>query len=106
MNASVTEQFGQQGYHIAYIISEVLKRGKTVVEPSKQAQDDYVQSFRAMEIDMSDFQGSCPPGYFNNEGEAKPTWGLFRGYGHGWDAFQQLLAAWREAGALQGMHVR
>ena len=39
LNASVTEQFGKQGHHIAYIISEALKRGVAAVEPSKEAQD-------------------------------------------------------------------
>ena len=27
LNATITEQFGKQGHHIAYIISEALKRG-------------------------------------------------------------------------------
>ena len=36
-----------------------------------------------IEIDLSEFMRSCPPGYFNNEGEEKPKWALFRGYGHG-----------------------
>ena len=53
LNASVTEQFGQQGYHIAYIISEALKRGAEAVEPTQEAQDDYVRHFREMEIDIS-----------------------------------------------------
>ena len=103
LNASVTEQFGQQGHHIAYIISESLKRGVTTVEPSKQAQDDYVRSFHAMEMDLSEFQRTCPPGYFNNEGEVKPKWGLFRGYGPGWDAFQKLLKEWRDKGDMEGL---
>src|SRR3546814_14892029 len=36
LNASVTEQFGEQGRHIAYIISEALKRGVKSVEPSQE----------------------------------------------------------------------
>ena len=101
LNASVTEQFGQQGYHIAYIIGEALKRGASVVEPSKQAQDDTCSTSGRSEIDLSEFQAQCPPGYFNNEGEAKPKWALFRGYGPGWDAFQKYCrtgatrATWR-----------
>ena len=103
LNASVTEQFGKQGRHIAYIINEVLKRGATVVEPSKEAQDEYVHRFEELEIDLSDFQGHCPPSYFNNEGEAKAKFALFRGWGHGWDAFQKLLQDWRAQGDLQGL---
>jgi cation diffusion facilitator CzcD-associated flavoprotein CzcO len=105
LNASVTEQFGQQGYHSAYIISEALKRGLKVVEPSQEAQDEYIRRFRELEIDYSEFQRQCPPGYFNNEGEDKPKWALFRGWGAGWDAFQQLVADWRNKGDLAGLVV-
>jgi cation diffusion facilitator CzcD-associated flavoprotein CzcO len=103
INASVTEQFGKQGYHIAYVISEALKRGVAAVETSKEAQDAYVRHFEDIEIDLSGFLRQCPPSYFNNEGEEKPKWALFRGYGHGWSAFQKLLQDWREKGELQGL---
>ncbi len=102
LNASVTEQFGQQGYHIAYIISEALKRG-VVVEPSQAAQDAYIRRFEELEIDLSEFTGHCPPGYFNNEGEVKPKWALWRSWGHGWDAFQQMVRDWRDKGDLEGL---
>ena len=103
LNASVTVQFGKQGHHIAYIISEVLKRGAAVAEPSQQAQDDYVRHFEEMEIDLSEFQRTCPPSYFNNEGEVKPKWALFRAYAPGWDGFQKLVQDWRDKGDLQGL---
>ncbi len=103
LNASVTEQFGKQGHHIAYIINETLKRGAAVVEPSKEAQDAYVQRFEELEVDLSEFQQQCPPSYFNNEGETKPKWALFRAYGHGWDAFLKLLQDWRESGDMKGL---
>jgi cation diffusion facilitator CzcD-associated flavoprotein CzcO len=103
LNASVTEQFGQQGYHIAHVISEAMKRGAAVVEPSEEAQDKYVRLFHELEIDLSEFQNQCPPGYFTNEGEDKPKWALFRSYGHGWHAFQKLLHDWRTQGDLEGL---
>jgi hypothetical protein len=105
LNGSVTEQFGQQGRHIAYIIRETLERNASVVEPSQAAQDAYVRHFESLEIDLSEFQRQCPPSYFNNEGEAKPKWALFRGYGAGWDAFQKLLQDWRDKGDLEGLVV-
>jgi len=102
LNASVTEQFGQQGHHAAYIISEALKRGVKAVEPSKEAQDAYVQRFEEMLPDMSDFQSYCPPSYFNNEG-GDDKWSLFRAWGLGWNNFQELLGAWRQQGDMEGM---
>src|SRR6202012_3549111 len=74
LNASVTEQFGQQGHHIAHIINSVLKRGAQAVEPTQQAQDDYVRHFNEMQIDLSEFQRQCPPSYFNNEGDPNGKW--------------------------------
>lgn len=57
-------------------------------------------------MDMSEFINTCPPGYFNNEGEANPKWALFRSWGPGWDAFQTMLAEWRGAGDLAGLELR
>lgn len=106
LNASVTEQFGQQGRHSAYIIAEALKRDITAVEPTRAAQDDYVQRFNDIAVDLSEFQASCPPSYFTNEGVVNDKWSLFRGWGHGWLAFQHMVQAWRDAGDLQGMDTR
>ncbi len=105
INASVTEQFGRQGEHIAYIIGEALKRGATYVEPSKEAQDAYVTKFEEMVPDQSDFQSHCPPSYFNNEGESNPKWGLFRPWGPGWDDFLRVLQEWRDSGDMAGLIV-
>jgi cation diffusion facilitator CzcD-associated flavoprotein CzcO len=105
LNASVTEQFGRQGQHIAHIIGEALKRGYTVVEPTEEAQDGYVQHFHDVEHDTTDFIRECTPSYFTNEGDIKGPWLLFRSYGPGWDAFQTLLADWRSEGNLEGMAV-
>lgn len=105
INANVTEHFGRQGYHIAYIIAEALKRGAKVVEPSQEAQDAYIKRFEELEIDMSAFQAQCPPSYFNNEGEANAKWRLFRAWGHGWDAFEAMLQEWRDKGDMDGLVV-
>ncbi|WP_373097947.1 flavin-containing monooxygenase, partial [Zhongshania sp.] len=38
LNATTTEQFGRQAYHISYIVAEALQRGLKTVEPSLEAQ--------------------------------------------------------------------
>ena len=106
VNASVTLQFGEQGRHAAYVISEVLKRGATVAEPTAQAQDAYVQEFEEKLVDVSEFQSLCPPSYFNNEGESDTKWALFRAWGEGWDAFQDRLTIWRNDGNLSGLRIK
>jgi len=106
LNASVTEQFGRQGEHIAWIIAEALKRGAKRVEPTRQAMDDYVAFFEATTIDQSDFLNSCPPSYFNNEGAKEHKWGLFRPWGAGWDDFMRFLREWRDKGDMEGLDLR
>jgi cyclohexanone monooxygenase len=103
LNASTTEQFNRQVEHIAHIVRETVRRGAAVVEPSQEAQDAYVRHFREIEIDTSPIFSDCTPSYYNNEGEKDPPWLLLRGYGHGWDAFQRLLADWRDKGDLAGL---
>ncbi len=105
LNSSVTLHFGQQGYHAAQIIKQVLAKGLTSVEPSKDAQDAYLKTFAEIEIDMTAFQMECTPSYFTNEGQVNAPWSLFRGWGYGWDHFENMLAEWRDKGDLEGMMV-
>jgi cation diffusion facilitator CzcD-associated flavoprotein CzcO len=103
LNSSTTEQFNRQSEHIVYIIGETLARGAQSVEPTREAQDAYVRHFREIEFDTSRLLAECTPSYYNNEGEKAPRWLLLRGYGHGWNAFQKLLADWRDTGDMAGL---
>jgi cation diffusion facilitator CzcD-associated flavoprotein CzcO len=103
INSSVTEHFGRQGAHAAWIFAEALRRGVTRVEPTQEAQDGYVRTYNEIKPDVSEMMARCPPGYFNNEGSANNKWALFPGWGYGWDHFEAMLAEWREAGDMEGM---
>ncbi|MCK9563132.1 MAG: NAD(P)/FAD-dependent oxidoreductase [Bacteroidales bacterium] len=103
LNSSVTEQFGRQGEHIAWVIREAIERNLASVEPTHEAQEAYVRHFEEVEIDTSQFQMECTPSYFTNEGQVKAPWALFRAYGPGWGAFMELLQNWREKGDLEGL---
>ncbi len=109
--ATTTEQYNRQNQHIAYIIKEALERGATHVEPSLDAQNQWLSHLRETAIDNSDFVRECTPSYFNNEGEKQvdgeghETYRFYLGepYGPGWVAFQQLLQDWRDKGDLDGL---
>ena len=105
LNGTTTEMFSKQGYHAAHIISESLKRGYAAVEPTQEGQDAYLKRFREVELDLSNILESCPPSYFTNEGEKEAKWFLFRGWGLGWNNFQELLEDWRQEGSMQGMRI-
>ena len=103
LNATNSVTFVSQGKHIGYIVSEALKRGATVVEPSAEAQADWVRTIRDTAIDTSSFARDCTPGYFNNEGEKNLRWYLGEPYGPGFYAFEALLEEWRGRGNLEGL---
>ncbi len=105
VTAATTLMFEQQADHIAYIIAQAKSRGITVVEPSSEAEDEWVATIRANSIDNSDFVTTCTPGYYNAEGEPNgrsflgdPFWG-------GFYVLEELLQSWRAAGDLAGLEL-
>jgi cation diffusion facilitator CzcD-associated flavoprotein CzcO len=105
LNGTTTLQFGKQVEHEAWIIRQALDRGIVALETTQEGQDAYVRRFNEVALDLSVILNECTPSYFTNEGEKEAKWFLFRGWGLGWDNFQQLLADWREEGAFAGMAV-
>jgi cation diffusion facilitator CzcD-associated flavoprotein CzcO len=102
--ATTTHQFSRQGYHIAHIVKAALDRGLTAVEPSLEAQEEWVTLLRSTAIDVSKLQQECPPSYFNNDGDtSQKRWYLGESYGPGWDAFEQITDDWRLAGNMPGL---
>jgi cyclohexanone monooxygenase len=106
VSANTTAMFEQQAEHIAYIISEALKRKAVTIEPTQQAQDSWVNTVRELAIDNSAFEVSCTPGYYNNEGggggEGIRSF-LGEPYSPGFYAFDDLLKEWRAKGDLAGL---
>ena len=106
VSANTTAMFEQQAEHIAYIIAEAVTRGATTVEPSQEAQDDWVQDRPGTGDRQLGVRDSCTPGYYNNEGggggEGIRSF-LGEPYSPGFYAFDDLLAEWRDKGDLEGL---
>jgi cyclohexanone monooxygenase len=106
--ANTTAMLQQQAEHIAYVISEALKRGATIVEPSQKAQNEWIRTIRETAVDTSAFDQTCTPGYYNNEGggggEGIRTH-LGEPYGPGFYVFDDLLKEWRGKGDLDGLEL-
>ncbi|WP_024443917.1 NAD(P)/FAD-dependent oxidoreductase [Mycobacterium sp. UM_WGJ] len=109
VSANTTAMFEQQAEHIAYIIAEAVKREATVVEPSAEGQNAWVNTIRELAFDNSAFDLSCTPGYYNNEGrgfgDASRSF-LGEVYSPGFYAFDDLLRQWRDAGDLKGLDLQ
>jgi cyclohexanone monooxygenase len=110
VGANNTAMYEHQATHIAYVVKETLDRGAQTVEPTQQAQDDWVHTVRSAVPEVNPFQVECTPGYFNDEGGRPGPGGRrkFRTiygepYGPGFYAFEQLLEDWRQAATMEGM---
>ncbi|WP_213571243.1 NAD(P)/FAD-dependent oxidoreductase [Rhodococcus sp. USK13] len=103
VTAATTAMFEQQANHIAYIIRQAREKGFTTVEPTAEAQEQWGATIREADIDNSNFQRECTPGYYNNEGEkqirsylGEPFWG-------GFYVLEDILAEWRATGEMPGI---
>jgi cyclohexanone monooxygenase len=104
VSGSTTLMYDQQGRHIAHIVAEAMARGGASVEPSRQAEAEWVRTIREnLRLDKQ-FWLSCTPGYNNNEGLDVTRYTIFgEPYGPGYDAFDALIREWRDAGGFAGL---
>ena len=107
LSPNMTAMFDDQAMHVAYIVGEVKKRGRNVVEVTADAEEQWVREIVALAgTGAREFLEQCTPGYYNREG--KGTQGNMQNspYAAGINAFNALLKGWREQGDLAGMELR
>lgn len=102
LSVNMTAMFDDQARHLAYIIREVMDRGALAVEPTVEAQDEWIETIRAHAVGVRDFFESCTPGFYNNEGGERIGSIAGESYAPGLNAFNDLLAEWRAKGDLAG----
>ena len=107
LSVNMTAMFDDQASHIAYIIDEVMGRGCLRAEVTPEAEAAWVAEIQRLAYANREFLESCTPGYYNNEGHLDdPSKGLAnQTYAPGINAFNALLAEWREQGKLEGFQV-
>ena len=105
-NASVTANYVQQGEHIAYIVAQARAKDAATVEPTAEAQDEWVRTVREL-APPTTFLEQCTPGYYNNEGGGNGGIRAAIGerYAPGFYAFDKLLQDWRANGQLAGIQL-
>ena len=105
LSVNMTAMFDDQAQHIAYIIAEAKARGAHEVEPTPEAQAEWVGTIKKLSVVNRAYLESCTPGYYNNEGDVG---GGLTGqtYAPGINAFNALLADWRQDGAMAGLALR
>ena len=108
LSPNMTAMFDDQAVHVSYIIDEVQKRGATTIEVDAEAEQAWVDEIvRLAGGGNAEFLEACTPGYYNREGQVGQGVSMQNSpYAPGINAFNDLLAKWREAGALEGMTVK
>ena len=105
LSPNMTAMFDDQAVHVSYIIDEVQKRGATTIEVDAEAEKAWVEEIvRLAGGGNAEFLEACTPGYYNREGQVGKGVSMQNSpYAPGINAFNELLARWREAGTLEGM---
>jgi cation diffusion facilitator CzcD-associated flavoprotein CzcO len=86
----------EQAIHVGEVIAAARERGVKCVEPAVEAEIDWVATIEATSPERAWFDAECTPGYYNNEGAARPR----RTFGPGPAAFQRLLRDWRSGDGI------
>ena len=104
LSPNMTAMFDDQAVHVAYVIDTVLGSGHTTVEVDTEAEAAWVEQITQLAgTGASAFLEECTPGYYNREGRGVRGNMQNSPYAPGINAFNALLAAWREEGDLHGM---
>jgi cyclohexanone monooxygenase len=97
-----TYMLGGQATHIAHVMAEVKAREAKSVEPTREAEAEWVERVTGKTF-MTDYQSTCTPGYYNGEGKGQGF--LETQDPDGAVRFYEALARWREQGDLEGLIV-
>jgi cyclohexanone monooxygenase len=106
LSPNMTAMFDDQAVHVSYIVSEVLGRDKSTIEPTADAEAAWVAQIIALAgTGATAFLEECTPGYYNREGRG--TGGNMQNspYAPGINAFNAMLKEWRDEGDMTGMEL-
>jgi cyclohexanone monooxygenase len=98
-----THMLNETGKHLAYIIERALDKGLRSLEVSEETEAEWVDTIIRNARLGSDFQQSCTPGYYNNEGKpgerSRQNFFFFGGP----TEFLDILKDWRAGGEMKGL---
>ncbi len=100
-----TYMLNGQAVHITHLISQVEARDAKSIEPTTEAEDEWVKLVTGPTF-MTEYQNTCTPGYYNGEGKNEGQGFIETQYPDGAVPFYDMLAAWRAQGDFEGLIVK
>ncbi|MDZ4359778.1 MAG: monooxygenase, partial [Variovorax sp.] len=99
------DMLGEQTDHLLKMIRHMRAHGLERLEPTAEAEAQWVETIREKSTLLRVFLAQCTPGYYSGEGD------LDRGllvdtYGAGSLEFSKLLADWHADGQMHGLDLR
>ena len=91
--------------HLTYVIKSLRESNHTVVEPTAEAEAEWVETIiREARMGMR-FYAECTPGYYNNEGKPGGRSAQNGQYGGSSLKFFSILDKWRNDGGMKGLAI-
>jgi cyclohexanone monooxygenase len=108
VTANFPHMLEEQARHITEVIQHTKEHEARSLEPTPEAEAEWVATIREKQEITRPFLQECTPGYYNNEGGRLDNGGGFLGeiYGGGPLEFHDLIRKWRSDGQLKGMQVK
>ena len=103
MSPNFPHMLSEQTAHIAHIVEQCLARHIGSVQPTADAEKDWVSTVVKSGESRRKFIEACTPGYYNNEGRLSDAEARSAPFGGGAIAFIKLLRQWREKGDFAGL---
>ena len=99
LTANFPHMLEEQARHIADLIVHAKSQEARVLEPTPEAEAEWVQTIRQKALNNKSYLEACTPGYYNNEGHVGDGEGFIgASYGGGPLEFYDLIKKWREEG--------
>jgi cation diffusion facilitator CzcD-associated flavoprotein CzcO len=104
LTANFPHMLEEQSRHITELIQHAKAQEARCIEPTPEAEADWVATIKEKAMNNRDFLEACTPGYYNNEGKPEKGFGLAGElYGGGPVEFHELIRRWREDGEMKGL---
>ncbi len=104
VTANFPHMLEDQARHITEVVQHAKAHEARCLEPTAEAEADWLETIKQKESKSMDFQLECTPGYYNNEGQLDKGPGFVGGlYGGGPIEFQKIVDSWLSDGEMKGI---